>query len=406
MDFGGLNFGIMLRKRTRSHQRDQNMNNLNPDSMSESYFNSDISNQKHKNNSFLKVPGLFVGFNPSPRNSDSDSVRSPTSPLDFRIFSGLGNTFRCLRAQNEGHHKSWDCSKVGLSIIDSLDGEPNQTGNVATRSSDNKNILFGRQMSVRSPTFCSHASSLEAPKSLPKNVAIFPNTLAKPANARTSDSDVVFEIGEAPFERELYGSVRARSVDSGRCGSHLIDFGNRKSRFGSGNFARENTTTIPVCSGSGIIDRSPKLDSSSGDKLSSIPPSIPSGKCFIPPIPSSEIELSEDYTCVTTHGPNPKVTHIFGDCILECHNDDLTDFLKKSESDDVVPYPSEDFLKFCYSCQKKLDGEDIYMYRGEKAFCSSSCRAQEIEIEEEGEKTIKDSSEASEKANNSSSLFV
>ncbi|KAH6783754.1 hypothetical protein C2S52_008713 [Perilla frutescens var. hirtella] len=381
----------MLRKRSRSHQKDQNMNNLNPESMSESY----ISNQKHKNNSFLKVPGLFVGFNP--RNSDSDSVRSPTSPLDFRIFSGLGNPFRCVRAQNEGHQKSWDCSKVGLSIIDSLDGgEANQTGTVA-RSSDNKNILFGRQMSVRSPTFCSHASSLEAPKSLPKNVAIFPNTLANPGNARRSDSDVVFEIGEAPFEMELYGSIRARSVDSGRCGSHLTDFGNRKSRLGSGNFAREPGRSG---SGSGItIDRSPKLDSWSGDKLSSIPPSIPSGNGngFIPPIPASEIELSEDYTCVRTHGPNPKVTHIFGDCILECHNDDLTDVLKKSESDDVVAYPSEDFLKCCYSCQKKLDGEDIYMYRGEKAFCSSSCRAQEIEMEEE------DSSEAS---SNSSSLFV
>lgn len=401
----------MLRKRTRSHQKDQNTNNLMPDSISESYFHSDISNQKHKNNSFLKVPGLFVGFNP--RNSESDSVRSPTSPLDFRIFSSLGNPFRCLRTQNEGHQKSWDCSKVGLSIIDSLDEEPNQTGNAAARSSDNKNILFGRQMSVRSPTFCSHASSLEAPKSLPKNVAIFPSTLGKPANPRRSDSDVVFEIGEAPLEPEPYGILRACSVDSGRYGSHLMDFGNRKSRLGgSGNFAVENTT-IPVRSGSGIIGRSPpKLDNNpSGEQLSLIPPSVPSGNNFIPSIPASEIELSEDYTCVRTHGPNPKVTHIFGDCILECHNDDLTDFLKNSEEGDnatipeapaLPPYPSEDFLKFCYYCHKKLDGEDIYMYRGEKAFCSSGCRSQEIEIEEEVEK----SNICEEASSSNSSLFI
>lgn len=360
----------MLRKRTRSHQKDQHMNNLMPDAISESYFHSDILTQKHKNNSFLKAPGLFVGFNP--RSSESDSVRSPTSPLDFRIFSSFGNPFRCPRLQNEGHQKSWDCSKVGLSIIESLDDETNQLGKV-TRSSDNKNILFGRQMSIRSPTFCSCVSSVESPKSLPNNVAVFPNTRVKPSNIRTDNSDVVFEIGEAQFEPESYESFRARSMDSGRYGSHLTNFGNRKSRLGSGNFVPENKMN-PMPSESGFIGGSPKLDNNSGGTFNSIPPSIHSGNCFVGSIPASEIELSEDYTCVRTHGPNPKVTHIFGDCILECHNDEATNFLKKSDDDNATPepagqcdvlasYPSEDFLKFCYTCQKKLDGEDIYMYR-------------------------------------------
>lgn len=31
----------------------------------------------------------------------------------------------------------------------------------------------------------------------------------------------------------------------------------------------------------------------------------------------TEMELSEDYTCVITHGPNPKTTHIFDDCVVE-----------------------------------------------------------------------------------------
>ncbi|KAG6389504.1 hypothetical protein SASPL_150974 [Salvia splendens] len=358
----------MLRKRNRSYQKDQNMNNTVPDSTLGHFHSDDVSNQKHKNTSLLKVPGLFVGFNA--RNSDSDAVRSPTSPLDFRIFPVLGNPFRSLKAQNEGHHKSWDCSKVGLSIIDSLDPELDQS---IAQSSDNKNIILGRHMSVRSPTFC---SSLEAPKSLPNDVAIFP----KPSNARKPDSDVVFEIGEVPFEKEASGSFRARSVDSGRYGSHLMDFKNHKSRLESGSFGVDK----PVCLGSGRIGVSPKLGDLSGEKLSSA--SLP-GNCFISPIPTSEIELSEDYTCVRTHGPNPKVTHIFGDCILECHND----FLKNSEDtpeargqcDVLPPYPSDDFLKFCFSCKKRLDGEDIFMYRGEKAFCSSACRSQEMEIDED-----------------------
>lgn len=30
-----------------------------------------------------------------------------------------------------------------------------------------------------------------------------------------------------------------------------------------------------------------------------------------------EMESSEDYTCVITHGPNPKTTHIFDNCVVE-----------------------------------------------------------------------------------------
>lgn len=353
MYFKFLKFGRMLRKRTRSHQKDQVMNNPMPDSISESYFHSDILNQRHKISSFLKVNGLFVGFNP--KNSDSDSVRSPTSPLDFRIFSSLGNPFRCPKSHNEGH--SWDCTKVGLSIIDSLDDGTSQSGKDA-RSSDNKSILFGRQMSVRGPTSGSNARSLEKPKSLPKNVSVFPNSLAKPNQIRTNNSDVVFEIGEAPvLEPEFSESFRARSMDSVRYGSHLTNFGNRKSRLGSGNSIVESKSNpIPLESGGSL-----KIDNNNivGNH---------SGNCFIGPIPASEIELSEDYTCVRTHGPNPKVTHIFCDCVLECHDDKLTDILiddnaTSNAGDVLASYPTEDFLKFCHSCHKKLDGEDIFMYR-------------------------------------------
>ncbi|GKD68573.1 cyclin-dependent kinase 1 [Tanacetum coccineum] len=43
------------------------------------------------------------------------------------------------------------------------------------------------------------------------------------------------------------------------------------------------------------------------------------------------------------------------------------------------------FLSTCHECNKQLHGKDIYMYRGEKAFCSIECRSMEIAKMEEEE---------------------
>ncbi|KAK4382446.1 FCS-Like Zinc finger 8 [Sesamum angolense] len=103
---------------------------------------------------------------------------------------------------------------------------------------------------------------------------------------------------------------------------------------------------------------------------------------------ASEMELSEDYTCVISYGPNPRTTHIFDDCVVES----CCGVVKFSESrknnvfvaNRSMSYPSESFLSFCYCCKKNLgQGKDIYMYRGEKAFCSSECRYKEMMLEEE-----------------------
>ncbi|KAM7279163.1 hypothetical protein ACFE04_006297 [Oxalis oulophora] len=97
---------------------------------------------------------------------------------------------------------------------------------------------------------------------------------------------------------------------------------------------------------------------------------------------ASEMELSEDYTCVITHGPNPKTTHIFDNCIVEsyCGGGGFSPAKKVNGSG----FPSGNFLSFCCTCKKDLGlGKDIYMYRGEKAFCSHECRYQEIMLEEE-----------------------
>ncbi|KAI3459403.1 hypothetical protein Pfo_016066 [Paulownia fortunei] len=106
----------------------------------------------------------------------------------------------------------------------------------------------------------------------------------------------------------------------------------------------------------------------------------------------TEMELSEDYTCVISYGPNPKTTHIFDDCIVEscCGVVKFSESRKENSffSNQSMSYPSESFLSFCYNCKKNLgQGKDIYMYRGEKAFCSSECRCKEMMLEEEGMET-------------------
>uniref|UniRef100_A0A7C8ZY38 FLZ-type domain-containing protein n=1 Tax=Opuntia streptacantha TaxID=393608 RepID=A0A7C8ZY38_OPUST len=98
-----------------------------------------------------------------------------------------------------------------------------------------------------------------------------------------------------------------------------------------------------------------------------------------------DIEQSEDYTCVISHGPNPKTTHIFGNCIVEscCGMDGSSSFSSKRNGY-LHPFRNsiaspENFLSFCHHCKKQLGiGKDIFMYRGEKAFCSQECRSQEM----------------------------
>lgn len=97
-----------------------------------------------------------------------------------------------------------------------------------------------------------------------------------------------------------------------------------------------------------------------------------------------EMELSEDYTCVITHGPNPKTTHIFDDCIVESRCGYETDFFDEKKPErgsetSVSTSPTANFLSFCHTCKDALgQGKDTYIYRGEKAFCSHECRCQEM----------------------------
>ncbi|OIW06737.1 hypothetical protein TanjilG_11462 [Lupinus angustifolius] len=88
----------------------------------------------------------------------------------------------------------------------------------------------------------------------------------------------------------------------------------------------------------------------------------------------SEMELSEEYTCVINHGPSPRTTHIFNNYIVESY----CSVPNKPHGSTLV-----NFLSFCYTCKKHLDQtKDIFIYRGEKAFCSKDCRYQEMVLDD------------------------
>ncbi|XP_043691128.1 FCS-Like Zinc finger 8-like [Telopea speciosissima] len=114
-----------------------------------------------------------------------------------------------------------------------------------------------------------------------------------------------------------------------------------------------------------------------------------SSRVFTGCLSATEMELSEDYTCVISHGPNPRTTHIFDNCIVEscCGVVGLSGSKKENYFSDRSNFPPENFLSFCYTCKKDLgQGKDIYIYRGEKGFCSRECRYQEMMFDEGMEK--------------------
>lgn len=109
---------------------------------------------------------------------------------------------------------------------------------------------------------------------------------------------------------------------------------------------------------------------------------------------ATEMEMSEDYTCVIAHGPNPKTTHIFDNCVIEscCGGQGFVpvsaaaprkETAFAADRDRGSGYLTDGFLTSCHACKKSLgQGKDIFMYRGEKAFCSHECRYQEILFDE------------------------
>ncbi|XP_010925327.1 FCS-Like Zinc finger 10 isoform X2 [Elaeis guineensis] len=398
----------MLRKRSRPVQSEQSKGLLMPDSASDSSFSANGAVQKARSASFFSVPGLFVGLSTKVL-PDSESAKSPTSPLDSKVFSNRGSSFvRSPRSPGpEGQPRSWHCSKVGLGLVDSLNDESKAGGKVLGFS-ESSSILLGSRMRINIPTpktlldggIRDELLGAVTPKSLPENVG----TCTKPGiglpSSRFCCSKLAIGSKGAELEPGEFGKIRCWSIDIGSSSLRPTLFMYHNRRSGSEIFPSDSKNS--KLDSPALVRKATNFDNFSG----SLPMSFGSSRGFMASLSASEIELSEDYTCIISHGPNPKTTHIFGDCILESHRIPSPDSMNKLGKEgggsswlvecpeDSPPCASNDFLSNCFSCKKKLEGKDIFMYRGEKAFCSCDCRNKEILIEEEMEKPATDSSDS------------
>ncbi|MCE3217232.1 hypothetical protein HAX54_011198 [Datura stramonium] len=99
-----------------------------------------------------------------------------------------------------------------------------------------------------------------------------------------------------------------------------------------------------------------------------------------------EMEMFEEYTLVISHvGSNlVEKREYFDDQFLGNGYHKLTAAVAASAPPEA--FRTGDFLNTCSFCHKQLQGLDIFIYRGDKAFCSSECRFKQISIDEHKEK--------------------
>lgn len=347
-------------------------------SASDSYLQAG-SLGKHISSSLFGIPGFFSGFG-SKGSVDSDSLRSPTSPLDFRLFSNLSNPFgfrSTSSAETEsGRQKKFISSEVGLGIINSIVVDDYGPASEVLDSTRRKNVIFGPQIKTKISKSSNHyiksfGSTLKS-YSLPTNYTISSLSLTKIPSSNSGAINGVSGNGEfsalesVPFENNASFLSNAGSFSS------LGNDSTQNSDPSAENFPLESNNTIfPV------INNSPQRENSLPIKSSSLPITIGSSHAYVGSLTAREIELSEDYTCIISHGPNPKTTRIFGDCILECHTDENIDS-SKMENPDIESSPlgscpeglvhgaADADSQICYSCKKVLKSKeehDIYLCR-------------------------------------------
>lgn len=119
---------------------------------------------------------------------------------------------------------------------------------------------------------------------------------------------------------------------------------------------------------------------------------------------AQEIDISctesESYTRVTSRRPDKAFNKVYydnGEIAGAGHDrsgyDDMSWTMNSSvfcvsppRVEVSTAFPMLDFLSYCHLCRKQLHGRDIYIYRGEKAFCSPECRCRQIAMDERKEK--------------------
>jgi hypothetical protein len=200
---------------------------------------------------FLRVPDLLVKLS-TKCLIELDVVRSPTSPLDLKFFTGLGT--KSSRSSSVDGSQS---QKVGLGLVDSLSDE-NRT------PLGSRKVLLGSEM-------------------------------------RITDT-----------------------------------------------LTRKSSSTAPVQAG-----EAEQKDENMSDGLNGCIMSL------------DDIVNSEVYTCVVSHGPNPRTTHIFGDRVLELEVEQLMSNSNESKGEEIMPPPVKlGPMSFCCFCHERLrEGKDIYIYQ-------------------------------------------
>lgn len=250
--------------------------------------------------SFFSSPRLFTGLT-SKGFFENEATMSPTSILDSKPFSSLRNSF----LSEPNNHKTQE--PESKRHWDKLDSKGIGLAIVDALIEENPDSVQSRSES-RMVLFGSQ---------LKIQIPHLSHSVLSPTQSPKSPADF---------------GIKTRNSQLGSSNSGLSPSTVNKSAFGSVN------TRLGCCSSSdGVVAR-----------------------C----LSTSEMELLEEYTCVICHGPNPKTTHIFDDCIVEsCCG------VSEAKNDDLIvgdgsEFSFESFLSFCYTCKKNLDqGKDIYMYR-------------------------------------------
>ncbi|KAJ7980019.1 protein MARD1 [Quillaja saponaria] len=267
-------------------------------------------------------PKLFTNFTSSKGFSETEAVISPTSILDTKPFFGLRNPFwseaNVPKTPESETRRHWDKLESKGIGLAIVDALIDEKHGPEPSKSESRMVLFGSQLKIQIPPL---------PSSVPS-------------------------LSESPRSLADFGT-KTKNSQLGSSSSSLSQSPMRKSGFRLVNSGSETINSSQVFTG-----------------------------C----LSASEMESSEDYTRVVAHGPNPRTTHIFDNCIIQscCFGVGFSESPKENGFlTDQSGFPSDSFLSFCYNCKKNLEqGKDIYMYRGEKAFCSRECRCQEIMLEE------------------------
>ncbi|XP_045815323.1 FCS-Like Zinc finger 8-like isoform X1 [Trifolium pratense] len=289
----------------------------------------DDSGSKKITSSFFNSSNLFTNFTPKGcfHHETESTMMSPTSILDNKPFSVFKkNPFWSeTNSPKTQHVHKLESKVVGLGLVDVLVDEKN---NEVNSKPENRTVLFGSQLKIQIPPFLPTSSTFSS----------------------SSES--------SPLSR----------------GDFSIKTGNSHLGFSSGSFSLSpvGKSSSGVCTNS-VLETETETSNSSTNGV------------FKGCLSASEMELSEDYTRVISHGPNPRTTHIFDNCIIESSCFDVGFSVSVQENE--YCYPSVNFLSKCFHCKKNLEqGEDIFMYsgycRGEMAFCSNECRSEGMLLEE------------------------